>query len=319
LAILAFFFVDPGLGAAPRWFAPVVLRPGSVNEVYAWDEAPVGPFRVEVRRPGAQEAFAGATGFAVDRPLSVLGQGNRPLKWSAALVCPDASEEPGPVTVRFLGAGGKVLSEVASEIAPRSFPSEDIPLDKDMSRLREKPDPRKDREAQAIWAVYLKFEGRFPWTGTRFLLPVDPSFPTSAQFGDVRHYRYADGTTAQDYHTGVDFAVPVGTPVRAPAPGKVVLAADRMLTGTTLVLEHAPGVYSVYFHLSRALVTVGRSVQAGDRLALSGASGLVTGPHLHWEIRAGGVPVDPLDFTTDGLLDTKAVGAVVSSVERLIH
>jgi murein DD-endopeptidase MepM/ murein hydrolase activator NlpD len=294
----------------------VVLKPGAVNELYAWDEAPVGPFRVEVRRPGAKQALVSVAGFAVDKPLAVLGQGNRPLKWSAALVAFDALEGPGPVAVRFLSPGGKVLHEVSSEIAPRNFPAEDIVLDKTMSQLREKPDPRKDREAQAIWAIYLRFNGRSPWPGTKFLLPVDPSFPTSAQFGDIRNYKYVDGTQSRDYHTGIDFAVPVGTPVRAPAPGKVVLAADRMLTGTTLVIEHAPGVYSVYFHLSRALVSVGKAVQAGDKIALSGATGLVTGPHLHWEVRSGSFPVDPLDLTTDGLLDTKAAGAVISSVDH---
>ena len=316
LVTLAGLILVSGLDAAPRWFAPVVLKPGAVNELYAWDEAPVGPFRVEVRRPDAKQALVAVTGFVVNRPLSVLGQGNRPLKWSAALVSFDALEGPGPVVVRFLAPGGKVLAEAPSEIAPRSFPSEDIDLDKTMSQLREKPDARKDREARAIWSIYLRFDRTYPWAGSRFALPVDPSFPTSAQFGDIRHYRYVDGTQSQDYHTGIDFAVPVGTPVRAPAPGKVVLAADRMLTGTTLVLEHAPGVYSVYFHLSRALVTVGRTVLAGDRIALSGATGLVTGPHLHWEVRSGAFPVDPLDLTTDGLLDTKAVTAVISSVEH---
>lgn len=316
---VALLLTAASLGAEPRWFAPVFLKAGAVNEVYGWDEAPVGDFTVEVVRAGETAPLVRTVGFSVDRPLPVLGASNRPLKWSAALVCPEALATPGPVLVRFLGAGGRVLAEVESLIRPRHFPVESIPLDEQMSRLRDRPDPRKDREAREIWAVYQRFHPRFSWVGGRFQLPVDPSFLTSAQFGDIRHYLYFDGTSSVDSHRGTDFAVPVGTPVLATAPGAVVLAADRMLTGTTLILEHAPGVYSVYFHLSRALVSPGKKVAAGDRIAFSGATGLATGPHLHWEVRVGGVSVDPLDLVADGLLDTKVVGGVISSSEHAIH
>jgi len=312
-----------GLSGAPSWavprvFAPVFLKPGAVNEAYAWDEAPVGAFSVEVRRPGAEKPLAVVKGFAVDRPLSVLGTGNRLLKWSAALITPEALDGPGPVNLRFLGADGRLWAEVASQIRPRSFPSEQIPLDQAMSDLRSKPNKRKDAEAAAIWKVYLTFDPTVPWAGGHFVPPV-PNAPTSAQFGDIRNYLYAGGGTSRDYHRGTDFAVPVGTPVLAPAAGVVVLTADRMLTGQTVVLEHAPGVYSVYFHLSRLLVKKGQRVVPGGRLALSGATGLVTGPHLHWEVRVGGVSVDALDLIADGLLDTSVVSAVISSVERPIH
>jgi len=319
LALALTLLVAASAQAAPRWFAPVYLKPGAVNELYAWDEDPVEPFTVEVVRVGSEKSLVTAQGFAVDRPLAVLGDSNRPLKWSAALVSPDALEAPGPVTVRFLGKGRTLLAEVASEIHPRTFPVESIPLNKAMTQLRAQPDARKDKEAAAIWAVYQSFHGRFPWAGGRFTLPVAPGFPTSAQFGDTRQYEYSDGTTAQDYHRGTDFAVPVGTPVSAAAPGTVALAADRMLTGGTVVIEHAPGVYSVYFHLSKLLVKKGQKVEAGTPVALSGATGLVTGPHLHWEVRVDGVPVDPLDLVVDGLLDTKAVAGVISSVEQPIH
>ena len=304
--------------AEPRVFAPLFLKLGAVNELYVWDEAPIGAFSVELRRAGAEKAFAVVKGFSVASPLSVLGAGNRSLNWSAALLAPDALEAPGPVVVRFVAAKGKVLGEVASEIHPRSFPSEKIPLDEAMSDLRSKPDPRKDREVAEIWKIYQTFNPTV-WTGDRFLRPVPLAFRTSAQFGDVREFLYADGKSARDYHRGTDFAVPEGTQVVAPAPGTVVLVANRLLTGTTIVVEHAPSVYSVYFHLSKAQVKKGQKVAAGDGLALSGATGLVTGPHLHWEVRVGGVPVDALDLITDGLLDTNTVSAVISSVERSIH
>ena len=310
--------VSGSAGAEPRVFAPVFLKLGALNEVYIWDETSVGPFTVEVFRPGSEKPLAVSQGFAVDRPLSVLGLGNRPLKWSAAFVPLDALERPGPVKLRFQGTG-KLLAEAASEIHPRIYASEVIPLDKTMSELRSKPNARKDKEALQIWKVYQKFEPKFPWAGGRFLLPVPPVFPTTAQFGDIRRYRYSDGTTSEDYHRGTDFAVPPGTPVSASATGTVALVANRMLTGITVVIEHAPGLYSIYYHLSKALVKKGSKLEAGDIIALSGATGLATGPHLHWEIRIDGISVDSLDFVTDGLLDTGIVSAVISSIERPIH
>jgi len=305
--------------AAPRYFAPSVLRPGALNEVYVWDEDPVAPFSIEIRRAGVEKTLLIVRGFSVDRPLSVAGQDNRPFHWSAALVSPDALAKPGPVSLRFIAADKRILAELNSEILPREFRTEVIPLDRVMTQLRAKPDRRKDMEAVAIWAVYEKFEAQFTWFGGRFSLPVSPQFGTSAYFGDTRKYLYSDGTADTDYHRGTDFAVPIGTPVLAPADGIVALVADRMLTGQTVVLEHAPGLYSIYFHLSKALVKEGQRVISGDLIALSGASGLVTGPHLHWEIRSQGVPVDPLEVVTGELLDTTRVSAVVSSSERTSH
>lgn len=316
--VLAALSLAAGASADPRFFVPAFLRAGAVNEIYVWDEAPVGPFSVEVRRPDGS-AVTQARGFSVDRPLSVLGAGNRPLKWSAALVAPDAQASPGPVVVRLVDSRGNLWAERASEIQPRSFPAEDIVLDQTMTELRSKPNKRRDKEAAEIWKIYQTFHDRFPWAGGRFRLPLEGEAPTSAHFGDRRNYRYSDQTTSQDYHRGTDFAVPVGTPVAAAAAGTVALAADRLLTGLTVVVEHAPGVYSVSFHLSQIVVQKGQRVSAGERLGLSGATGLVTGPHLHWEVRVGGVPVDPLDLVIDGLLDTPTVSTVISSVERAIH
>ena len=315
--VIVLTMATPWLTAVPRWYVPDSLRPGAVNEVYGWDDSPLPGFSVEVFRQGVPKAMAWARGFAVKRPLALEATGSS-YQWSAALLALDAFDAPGPVTVRILVAG-TVLTEVTSTIVARQFPEEGIPLDKEMSQLREVPDARKDKEAAAIWATYQRFDPNYFWAGGKFLLPVGPTVRLSARFGDTRHYQYFDGTTSKDYHRGTDFAVPVGTPVGASALGTVVLVANRMLTGNTVVVEHAPGVYSVYFHLSRALVKPGQRVLADDKIGLSGATGLVTGPHLHWEVRVGGVPVDPLELVSGGLLDTAAVGAVISSIERPIY
>ncbi len=303
----------------PRFYSPSSLQPGSINEVYAWDEAAIGPFSVEVWRPGSEKPVTSAKGFAVDHPLTILGKQDQPLHWSAALVCPDALDASGPVTVRFVGTDKKTLAEVSSEILVRDFPVEEIHLNRAMTQLRVKPDVRKDREAATIWTAYDRFDPNFPWSEGKFILPVPAEVPHSAEFGDTRLFLYSDGTCSRDFHHGTDFAVPVGTAVSAAAPGTVVLVASRMLTGKTVVLEHAPGLYSDYFHLSKPLVRLGQKVAAGERIALSGSSGLATGPHLHWEVRSEGISVDALDLVAKGLLDKERVSAVISSIERSTH
>jgi len=81
----------------------------------------------------------------------------------------------------------------------------------------------------------------------------------------------------------------------APASGRVVFSGMRIVTGYTMVIEHLPGLYSILMHLSKGVAPVGALVKGGDVVAYSGFTGFATGPHLHWEMRAAGVPVDP-DF-----------------------
>jgi murein DD-endopeptidase MepM/ murein hydrolase activator NlpD len=95
-------------------------------------------------------------------------------------------------------------------------------------------------------------------------------------------------------HAGVDFRGAVGTPVAAPAGGRVVLAEDLFFTGQTVVIDHGLGLYSLLAHLSRIDVMPGHAVARGERVGLLGATGRVTGPHLHWTVRLGEARVDPL-------------------------
>jgi murein DD-endopeptidase MepM/ murein hydrolase activator NlpD len=95
-------------------------------------------------------------------------------------------------------------------------------------------------------------------------------------------------------HAGEDFRGTTGTPVGAPGGGRVVLAEDLFFTGQTVVIDHGLGLYSLLAHLSRIDVMPGQQVARGDTVGLLGATGRVTGPHLHWTVRLGGARVDPL-------------------------
>ncbi|MGC5360602.1 transglycosylase family protein [Streptomyces sp. DT24] len=111
------------------------------------------------------------------------------------------------------------------------------------------------------------------------------------------------GSWASGYHTGVDFPVPTGTSVKAVAAGKVVSAGWGGAYGYQVVIRHSDGKYSQYAHLSAVSVREGQQVGNGQRIARSGATGNVTGPHLHFEIRTGpgyGSDVDPLAYLRAG-------------------
>jgi murein DD-endopeptidase MepM/ murein hydrolase activator NlpD len=118
-----------------------------------------------------------------------------------------------------------------------------------------------------------------------------PSRITSG-FGNGRQFN----GEVQSRHMGTDFAGAVGEPVLAPADGVVALVGSFYLGGNVIYIDHGGGLSSAYLHLSATAVKQGDSVKAGQRIGSVGATGRVTGPHLHWIVRYGNVTVDPLSF-----------------------
>lgn len=123
-----------------------------------------------------------------------------------------------------------------------------------------------------------------------FRLPVDA--PVRESFGARRVF---NGKT-QSRHGGVDLVAASGTPIRAPAPGTVMLAEDLYYSGGTVILDHGGGLFTTYFHMSRIDAKPGDRVRAGDVLGAVGATGRVTGPHLHWGARLHDARVNPVDL-----------------------
>ncbi len=127
-----------------------------------------------------------------------------------------------------------------------------------------------------------------------FDFPTDyftESFPSL--YGTRRNY---NNTGYIYYHTGLDFYGGTGVEILAPAPGEVVLAEELIVRGNTTIIDHGWGVYTIYMHQSEIAVQVGDFVETGQLIGYVGATGRVTGAHLHWEVRVGGVPVQPLDW-----------------------
>ncbi|MEU2715364.1 transglycosylase family protein [Streptomyces sp. NPDC007205] len=132
-------------------------------------------------------------------------------------------------------------------------------------------------------------------TSRTLVAPVDAPIGTG--------YRVAGAHWSKGYHTGVDFLVPTGTAVEAAEAGHVVAAGWGGSYGYQVVIRHADGRYTQYGHLSAISVRIGQAVGAGQRIGRSGATGNVTGPHLHFEVRTGpgfGTDIDPLAYLRAG-------------------
>lgn len=203
-------------------------------------------------------------------------------------------------------SSGTFQSKQSIYVDSREYRYEEISLNSDMSDLRTSDDPQKRIESRVLWQLLTSFDPSSIYHSGNFSSPLTDSVETSF-FGDSRMYLYADGGTERAKHMGLDLAAPVGTPVFACGAGKIVFADSRIITGNTVVIEHLPGVYSLYYHLDELNTEYGEIVESGQQIGKVGATGLVTGAHLHWEIRVGAVPVDPDFAKGNDLLDKNLI------------
>ncbi|HOV37901.1 MAG TPA: M23 family metallopeptidase [Spirochaetales bacterium] len=272
---------------------PLPLRIYTGPEV---EEIQVALVRSENTSTPVEEVLVRGNGFLLGKSSSEIER----KVWLALLGVPSTAIE-GQYQVR-VGSSKRLLSTEVIYIRGQQFFHEEIPLDQEMTDLRTEESERKIAELQELLKRVNQFDPDSIFHQGCFQLPVE-GFRRTSGFGDRRTFLYTGGTTDRSIHTGIDFATPKGTPVHACARGQVVLARNRILTGNTVVLEHLPGIYSLYYHLDAIEVKEGAGVSRGSRIGMSGATGLVTGPHLHWEIRTGGVPVNPEAFVEGGALD----------------
>ena len=162
-------------------------------------------------------------------------------------------------------------------------------------------DPAVTRPEDAQWsALTSPVTPEKYWSGKFRLpssLPLDYCLETgncwTSRFGNRRSY---NGSPYNAFHTGLDIAGGVGTHILAPAAGVVVFTGFLIVRGNATVIDHGWGVYSCYMHQSEFDVNVGDHVEAGQLIGKVGGTGRVEGPHLHWEIWAGGVQVEPMDW-----------------------
>ena len=156
------------------------------------------------------------------------------------------------------------------------------------------PSETKKKQQQELAAVLSARSEQARWMG-KFRYPVQEPEVISG-FGKKRIYYIGNKESMVRYHRGIDFKGDIGDPVLSPGEGEVVLAAERITTGYTLVIDHGHGVFSLFFHLDSISVPVGTAVKKGSVIAEIGATGITEGSHLHWGMYVDGVYVDPVDW-----------------------
>jgi len=184
------------------------------------------------------------------------------------------------------------------EVKPKEFISETIELNESNTSIRTDTSSTKMNQINKLNNILFSINQEAIYQTKPFSLPTTESRRTSF-FGDRRVYAYSNGKSSTTLHYGIDFGIPTGTPVFSCGKGRVVMAENRISTGWTVVIEHLPGLYSLYYHMDSLLVEVGDFVEQEKQIGFSGATGLATGPHLHWEVRLNGEAVNPDFFTGD--------------------
>jgi murein DD-endopeptidase MepM/ murein hydrolase activator NlpD len=212
-----------------------------------------------------------------------------PEGWVALVGIPlDAA--PGPHEARLRPANDAPERQLAFTVAPKKYAEQRLkvaekrhvePLQEDLERIA--------RERVRIDAALGHYS-----TALTPQLALQPPVPgrRSSSFGLRRFFN----DQPRNPHTGMDIAAPSGTPVRSPAPGRVLDTGDFFFNGNTVFVDHGLGVVTIYCHLNRIDVEPGDTVDTGTLLGQVGATGRVTGPHLHWGVAVNRALVDPALF-----------------------
>jgi murein DD-endopeptidase MepM/ murein hydrolase activator NlpD len=209
-----------------------------------------------------------------------------------ALVGADLEAKPG--TAKFLvsatsRSGLTRESEIPLRIKAKSFPQENFSVAPQFDQLTPEVQERVRQEQQQFARAFSSSVPARLWEKP-FIAPV--TMEVSSPFG----YRRVINGTPRAPHAGVDLRAPMATEIVAGNDGRVVLIGDFFFSGKSIVLDHGGGLYTLYFHLSELKVEAGQEVRRGDVIGLSGMSGRVTGPHLHWAARLNGARIDPFEL-----------------------
>ena len=212
-----------------------------------------------------------------------------PKEWNG-LVGINLDSAPGAVPLTIHGttaAGLRGTTSVSLSVARYKFETRRIEVDPKLVNPPQEELARIKEESKAMADAFAVVTPERYWHGS-FDAPV-PGTATSS-FGRLT---ITNGKPA-GRHQGADFRAATGTPVKAPNGGRVVIARNLYFAGNTVIIDHGLGVFSLLAHLSRIDVAPGATVARGDVVGESGATGRVTGPHLHWAVRLGDISVDPV-------------------------
>lgn len=219
-----------------------------------------------------------------DAPVMVVRDGAR---WVAVVGLP-LSTKPGKVKVG-IERTGEARETVELAVKPKQYVEQKLRVAPGMVDLAPADLERVNRERPQLQAALATFTEVPPAT---LMLQQPVPGPRSSSYGLRRVFNGQPRAP----HTGMDIAAPTGTPILAPAGGTVVATGDYYFNGGTVIVDHGQGLVTMYCHLSSIDVKAGDTVAAGAPLGRVGATGRVTGPHLHWGVTLNRTMVDPALF-----------------------
>jgi murein DD-endopeptidase MepM/ murein hydrolase activator NlpD len=261
---------------------------------------PPSPIRISANSTSARPGdvvvltIAGTTSAEAPRiaafDRTVLPFEIRPGRWRALVgVDLDTTTGPHSIVVESGDSGAVVRATYRLLVTTRKFRTRTLSVGEAFVNPPPAALERIAREAAEFEALWASSTPVRLWSGP-FVRPVPD--PANSAFGT----RTILNGQPRSPHSGADFDSAAGTPIKAPNAGRVALAGERYYTGNTVVIDHGLGLYSLFAHLSETAVREGDSVKTGDVVGAVGATGRVTGPHLHWSVRLNGARVDPLSL-----------------------
>ena len=210
-----------------------------------------------------------------------------------AILGVDLEKPPGtyPLLIHVQTSSGRPAScTMHIPIRAGKFATEKLQVGKEFVEPSPEQIQRANEERDKLRAIFDQVTPEKLWAGD-FRVPLD-GVTTGGNFGKRRILNGQPGSP----HGGVDFPAVTGTPVHAAQQGKVALAQELFFSGNTVVVDHGLGIYTFYAHLSEIDVKPGDELQSGQVLGKVGATGRVTGPHLHWGLTVERARVNPLQL-----------------------
>ncbi|HEV7606910.1 MAG TPA: M23 family metallopeptidase [Steroidobacteraceae bacterium] len=198
------------------------------------------------------------------------------------------SIEPGEYHVEVAQPGGGE-QKLPFKVSPKQYAVQQLKVPPSQVNLSPEDEARVARETEKVRAALDAFSAHTPST-LRLEQPVPGR--RSSSFGLRRMFN----GESRNPHSGMDIAAPTGTPIKAPLAGRVVDVGRYFFNGNDVIVDHGMGLVTMYCHLSKIRVEVGQELERGEVLGDVGATGRVTGPHLHWGVSLNGAMVDPALF-----------------------
>ncbi|MFZ3126338.1 MAG: peptidoglycan DD-metalloendopeptidase family protein [Acidovorax sp.] len=239
--------------------------------------------------PAATRPVAQAHQGNTDVPVLVVGDA---IEWTAVVGIPLAAAL-GDAHISVTQADGGGARQLPYTVAPKQYKEQHLKVPPRTVDLSPQDQARYERERDHLAQVMATFSEKppgGPQQSLRMQVPVPGR--RSSSFGLRRVFN----GQPRNPHSGMDIAAATGTPIVAPLPGRVIDVGDYFFNGGTVWLDHGQGLLTMYCHLSSMDVRVGDLLQAGDAFCKVGATGRVTGPHLHWGVMLNRTMVDPALF-----------------------